>query len=167
MSPMVRAMGISSTYQLLSGLVMDIRPQVLSASGNSCLGARTKALGTATDKDFGVDIVDGEVEGEESGHAGGGVVAGPAFELGELADDVAGLGVEEDGTVVGEEEDVAVGGEVGEGVKVVFLPVGGFFEEGQGDVRSVGLAGKLNILVPPITMKLPAGRSSWVAYLHT
>lgn len=70
-----------------------------------------------------------QIEGEERGHAGGRVVASPAGERGQLAYDGPGAGVEDDGAVVGEDEQVAVGGEVDEGVQVVLHIVGGVPQE--------------------------------------
>ncbi len=73
-----------------------------------------------------------EVEGEQRGHAGGGVVPASAGEDGELAHDLAGPGVEYHGAVVGEDEQVPVGEEVDERVQVVLHVVGGVAEDLEG-----------------------------------
>lgn len=75
--------------------------------------------------------IDVEVDGEESGHSGGRVVAGATGQVGQGADSLSGVGVEDDGLVVGENEEVAVGEEVDEGVEIVFSSavVFGFSEE--------------------------------------
>ena len=90
----------------------------------------------AADDDLGLDGGGGvggcsgvEVNGEEGGHARGRVVAGAAREDGEGAEDLVGGGIKEEGTVVGEDEEVSVGGEVDERVEVVLVQVGGFIEE--------------------------------------
>lgn len=85
----------------------------------------------ATDDDLGGDeavfcVGEIEADGKEGGHSGGRVVAGPAGQGGELADDLVGVEVYEDGAIVGEDEDVAVGGEVDERVEVVLVQIGGF-----------------------------------------
>lgn len=88
--------------------------------------------GTATDQDFGVDdcwVLLEKPDGEESGHAGAGVVAGAAGENWVLFDDLVGPWIEEYGTVVGEDKDVAVGGEIDKWIEVVLGFVGGFLKK--------------------------------------
>ena len=85
--------------------------------------------GAAADEDFGGCEAVGGGEGEEDGGAGGRVVAGAAGKGGEFADLRAGFVVEEDGVLVGEDEEVAVGGEVDERVEVVLGP--GFVGSGE------------------------------------
>lgn len=81
-----------------------------------------------------------ETDGEEGSHAGGGVVAGAVGEDGELADDGGIIRVEDNRAVVGEDEEVAVGGEEDERVEVVLEHVGGLPEEGEVYVLGVGFA---------------------------
>jgi hypothetical protein len=104
--------------------------------------------GAAADDDLGAEhVAAAEVEGEERGHAGGGVVPAPAGEGREVADDLAGPVVEHDGAVVGEDEQSAVGEEVDERVQIVLDVVGGVTEQLHGFGGGVRLALRRDELV--------------------
>lgn len=105
------------------GAVLQRREEVAFA----CRGVGV-GFGAAADHDLSGDdlgVVDVELYWEESRHPAGRVVAGAALQGGELQDNLVLLKVKEDGSVVGEDEDVAVGGEVDERVEVVLVQVGG------------------------------------------
>jgi hypothetical protein len=104
--------------------------------------------GAAADDDLGTeDVAAAEVEGQERRHAGGRVVPPPAWEDGELADDLAVPGVEQDGAVVGEDEQSPVGKEVDERVQVVLHVVGGVTEYLEGDGLGIRLPFRRNEFV--------------------
>lgn len=99
------------------------------------LGLRTAAhhnLDLDLDLDLDVVVVRLVIQlyREESRRAGCGVVPGTAQEPRELLDHLVAERVEEDGSAVGEDEEVSIGKEVDEGVQVILVEIRGLVNEG-------------------------------------
>ena len=65
----------------------------------------------------------------------------------ELTDNLVRFGIEQDGTIIGKDEEVAIGGEVDERIQIVLIPITGFLEEVKEVGLGIGVSFSWNVLI--------------------